>query len=161
MFYTSRTSLNLYILYNAWVQSLSGVQHFCDPMDCGLPGFSVHRISQARILEWVATSFSRESSWLRDPTHVSCISRWILYHWATREAQVGSLPKQLNSMWLISVTYIHKHPKGTKPTRLKRNKLAKTEFQYLLGVQHHKGIFQALEGHVHLSTNIQWGPLQF
>ena len=31
----------------------------CDPMDCGLPGSSVHRILQARILEWVAISFSR------------------------------------------------------------------------------------------------------
>ena len=44
-------------------------------------------IFQARILEWVVISFSWRSSWLRDWTHVSCISRWILYHWATREAQ--------------------------------------------------------------------------
>ena len=34
----------------------------CDPMDCGLPGSSVRDISQARILEWVAISFSRGSS---------------------------------------------------------------------------------------------------
>ena len=34
----------------------------CDPMDCGLPGVSVHGIPQARILEWVAISFSRGSS---------------------------------------------------------------------------------------------------
>ena len=34
----------------------------CDPMDCGLPGFSVHGIFQARVLEWVAISFSRGSS---------------------------------------------------------------------------------------------------
>ena len=34
----------------------------CDPMDCNLAGSSVYRISQARILEWVAISFSRESS---------------------------------------------------------------------------------------------------
>ena len=33
-----------------------------DPMDCGLPGFSVHGIFQARVLEWVAISFSRGSS---------------------------------------------------------------------------------------------------
>ena len=37
---------------------------FCDPMDCSPPGSSVHRISQARILEWVAISFSRWSSQL-------------------------------------------------------------------------------------------------
>ena len=34
----------------------------CDPMDCSPPGFSVHGILQARILEWVAISFSRGSS---------------------------------------------------------------------------------------------------
>jgi len=34
----------------------------CDPMDCSLPGFSVHRIFQARVPEWVAISFSRGSS---------------------------------------------------------------------------------------------------
>ena len=33
-----------------------------DPMDCSLPGSSVHGISQARILEWIAVSFSRGSS---------------------------------------------------------------------------------------------------
>ena len=49
---------------------------------------SVHGISQARILEWVAISFSRRSSLLRDRTCVSCIGRQVLYHWATREAQL-------------------------------------------------------------------------
>ena len=34
----------------------------CDSMDCSLPGFSVHVIIQARILEWVVTPFSRRSS---------------------------------------------------------------------------------------------------
>ena len=38
----------------------------CDPMNCSLPGFSVHGISQARVLEWIAISFSRESSQPRD-----------------------------------------------------------------------------------------------
>ena len=40
----------------------------CDPMDCNPPGSSVHEILQARILEWVVISFSRESSRLRDRT---------------------------------------------------------------------------------------------
>ena len=51
------------------------------------PGSSVHGILQARILEWIAISFSRGSSWGRDQTHISCIGKWILYHWATWEAQ--------------------------------------------------------------------------
>jgi hypothetical protein len=45
----------------------------CDSKDCGLPGSSVHRISQARILEWVAIHFSRRSSQTRGHTHVYCI----------------------------------------------------------------------------------------
>ena len=52
----------------------------CDPMDCSPPGSSVHGILQARILEWVAILFSRNSSQHRGRTHVFCTGRWILYH---------------------------------------------------------------------------------
>ena len=45
----------------------------CNPMDYSLPGFSVHGIFQARVLEWVAISFSRGSAWPRDWTLVSRI----------------------------------------------------------------------------------------
>ena len=45
----------------------------CDPMECYPPGFSVCGTLQARILEWVAIPFSRESSQPRDQTHVSCL----------------------------------------------------------------------------------------
>ena len=48
-----------------------------------LVGSTVHGIFQARMMEWVAISSSRESSWPRDQTHVSCIpcvGRQILYH---------------------------------------------------------------------------------
>ena len=44
----------------------------CDSMDCSPPGSSVHGISQARILEWVAISFSKGSSQPTDQTCVSC-----------------------------------------------------------------------------------------
>ena len=53
-----------------------------DTMDCSPPGSSVHRILQARILEWVDMLSSLGSSQLRDRTHVSC-----LLH-----LQTGSLP---------------------------------------------------------------------
>ena len=43
----------------------------CDPMDCSLPGLSVHGIFQGRVLEWVVISFSRGSSSPRDWTQVS------------------------------------------------------------------------------------------
>ena len=61
----------------------------CDPMDCSPPDSSVHAIFQPRILEWVAISSSRRSSWPRDQSHISsicCTGRWILYHRATWEA---------------------------------------------------------------------------
>ena len=47
---------------------------FVIPGTVSPPGSSVHGISQARILEWVAISFSEGSSWLRDQTRVSCIA---------------------------------------------------------------------------------------
>ena len=53
---------------------LSHVPLFCDPMACSLPSSSVHGISQARTLEWIAISVSRSSSWLRNRTCVSCIA---------------------------------------------------------------------------------------
>ena len=48
------------------VQSLSQVRLSCDATDCSPSGSSVHGISQARILKWVAISFSRGSSQSRD-----------------------------------------------------------------------------------------------
>ena len=57
----------------------------CNPMDCSLPGSSVHGIFQARVLEWIAISFSRGFSQLRDGNQVSCIVNRCFTIWATRE----------------------------------------------------------------------------
>ena len=46
----------------------------CNPMDCSPPGSSVHGILQARILDWVAILFSKESSWPRNETQISRIA---------------------------------------------------------------------------------------
>ena len=59
-------------------KSLQSRLTLCDPMDCSPPGSSVRGILQARLLEWVAMSFSRASFQLRDGTPIS--GRWILYH---------------------------------------------------------------------------------
>ena len=56
------------------------------PMDCSLPDSSIHGISQAGILEWVAIPLSQGSSSPRDRPQVSCIGKQILYHWDTWEA---------------------------------------------------------------------------
>ena len=78
-----------------------------DPMGCSLPDSSVHGILQARILEWVAISFSRGSSPPRDQTFVS----YIYLHW-----QADSLP-----LW----------PSGkpqNEPTNMKGQKIFKKFF---------------------------------
>ena len=58
----------------------------CDPMDYSPPGFSVHGILQARILDWVAIPFSRQSSQPKDWSQVSCIAGRFSTNWATSEA---------------------------------------------------------------------------
>ena len=61
----------------------------CNPMDCRPPDSSAYGVFQAGILEWVASFYSRGSSWLTDWTlvsYISCIGRRILYHFAPWEA---------------------------------------------------------------------------
>ena len=58
----------------------------CDPVDCSPPGSFVHRISQARILEWISMPSSRGSSWPRDQTFVACIAGRFFTTSATWEA---------------------------------------------------------------------------
>ena len=67
----------------------------CDPMDCSLSGSSIHGIFQARVLEWIAISFSRGYSPPRNRTLVSLIAGRCFTIWATREAQLLSLHKSL------------------------------------------------------------------
>ena len=75
-----------------WWLSHYIVSDSCDTMDCSLPDSSVHGIYQARLLEWIAIFFSRESSWLRHQTHVSCIAGGFcttepLNHWGSPTVQ--------------------------------------------------------------------------
>ena len=67
--------------------SHSVVSDSCCPMHCSPPGSSVRGILQARILEWVAISFSRRSSPPRDWSCVSCIAGRFFIVWADRKAQ--------------------------------------------------------------------------
>ena len=72
-----------------WSAVAQSCPTLCNPMDCSLPG-SIHEIFQARILEWVAISFSRGSSRPRDRTRVSCIAGRCFTVWATRETPMVS-----------------------------------------------------------------------
>ena len=70
-------------LISFMLSHFSHVRLFATPSDCSPPGSSIYGILQARILEWVAISFSKGSSQPRDRTHisfVSCIGRRVLYH---------------------------------------------------------------------------------
>ena len=64
----------------------------CDPMDCSLPGSSVHGILQARILKWVAIPFSRGSCPSRDWTWVSHNAGRFFTIWATKGSAKGKSP---------------------------------------------------------------------
>ena len=68
-----------------------------DPMDCSLPGSSIHGIFQARVLEWVAISFSRGSSQARDWTQVSHIEGRRFTLWPTRKAPGEALTTMSHS----------------------------------------------------------------
>ena len=67
-------SISVHLSFYLQVCACSVVSNSCDPIDCNLPGSSVHRILQARILEWVAISSSRGSSSPRDRTCMSSVS---------------------------------------------------------------------------------------
>ena len=69
-----------------WSKVAQSCPTLCNPVDCSLPGSSVHGILQARILEWVAISFSRGSSRPRGQTQVFSIAGRHFNLWATREA---------------------------------------------------------------------------
>ena len=85
--------------FAAVVESLQSCLAFCNSMDYSPPGSFARGISQARILEWVAISFSRASSWPRDRTHVSCTGWRGLYHWATREAPLPEFALLYYHIW--------------------------------------------------------------
>ena len=77
------------------------VQFFCGPMGCSPPGSSVHGISQARILEWVAIAFSRGSSQPGDGTRIYASH---LLHW-----QADSLPPSPREALGNTHTHTHTH----------------------------------------------------
>ena len=82
IFICSKLMVILYVTWMCCVLVTQSCLTLCDPMYCSPPGSSVPGILQARIQEWVAISFSRGSSQLRDSTcisYISCIGRRLLY----------------------------------------------------------------------------------
>ena len=90
---------------HARTKSLQSCLTLCHSMDCSPPGSSVNGILQARILEWVAISSSRGSSWTMDWSHTacdSCISDGIF----TAEPQYSSGPRKLFELMNINFLLI-------------------------------------------------------
>ena len=101
------SSFSLSVVTKDWYLIHDNIYHLCvcvcvctqtlfNLKDYSPPGSSAHGISQEKILEWVVISSSRGTSWSRDQTHVSCIGRPILYHWAIIEAFIISDTNQLD-----------------------------------------------------------------
>ena len=92
-----------------WVSEVAqSCPTLCDPMNCSLPGSSLHGILQARVLEWVAISFSRGSSRPRDRIPVSCIPGRRFNLWATTEAHlpfIYSPSPSTASTWQLPLTH--------------------------------------------------------
>ena len=89
-----------------------------DPMGYTPPGFSVHGISKARILEWIVIPFSRGSAQLSDWTQVSCIAGRVFTVWVTREVHIDfcffwnsfafSMIQNMMAIWsLVPLTFLN------------------------------------------------------
>ena len=89
-------------VYVEWMLVTQSCPTLCDPMDCSPLG-SVHGISQARILEWVAISFSRGPSQPRDRTQIFYIAGSFFTVWATREAHVEWMGSSKNNVCIDSI----------------------------------------------------------
>ena len=73
-----------------------------NPLDCSPLGPSVCGISQASILEWVAISFSRGSSWPGGQTQVFCIGGWIPYHGAPGKPMSNTYWVANTGLWQLT-----------------------------------------------------------
>ena len=80
-------------------------QTLCNPMDYTLPGFSVHGILQARMLEWVTIPFSRGSSNPGTEPSLPCCKQ-ILYH-LNHEGSPRKTEPYGNYIWTITLTRLH------------------------------------------------------
>ena len=101
--------------------SLNHVRLFCDPIDCSPPGSSVRGISQARILEWVAISFSRGSSRPRgsNSSHL---------HWQGDSFQLNHQRSQGSESSLL--LQLEKTPIPSQDQQPLRNLLLSTSFTH-------------------------------
>ena len=88
-----------HLILSKWSEVAQLCPTLCDPVNCSPPGSSILGILQARILEWVAISFSRGTSRPRDRTQVSRIAGRRFNLWATRDRQGIHFQKRVIMSW--------------------------------------------------------------
>ena len=99
LFFTKTTFMNVSAMLYVLLEQL-----FATPTDSSLPGSTAHGILQARILEWVAISFSRGQTWAS-----RTVGRFFII-WATREAMLCTEIKQLpfpSLFWQLTPTHLN------------------------------------------------------
>jgi len=84
-----------------WVLVTQSCLTLCDPVDCILPGFSVHGVLQARILEWIVIPFSKGSSLPRDQTWEHC--RQFLYHLSHQGSHFVKYGSQIIMLYTLNL----------------------------------------------------------
>ena len=95
-------SQDLSIYHRTWSMCACSVtKSNCDSTDCSSPGYTVHGISQARILEWVTVSFSRGCFWPRAQTH----NLLHLLHWWADSLPLSYLESSYVIKYLISYCF--------------------------------------------------------
>ena len=107
-----------------WSEVAQSCPTLCDPMDCSLPGSSVHEVFQSRILQWVAISFSRGSSRPRDRTRVSHIIGRRFTVWATLKHSLKLFLQEANPHQMKTADCEHIDPGAVETRRLMRSKIS-------------------------------------
>ena len=140
----------------AGVLACSVMPNFCDPMDSSLPGSSVHRSLQARVLEWLTISPFMGSSQSRNQTHISCVScigRWILYHWRFYYAMAVLLDLVLIASHSVSEESQHLYRSHHCPQHTPFHKVSLYETSplkpYASGIWHFPGHGQGEQNEIH------------
>ena len=101
----SKSAFQIYLIFNTfcevkWSEVAQSCPTLCDPMDCRPPGSSTHGIFQARVLEWVAISFSRGSYRPRDQTQISHIAGRHFTVWTISESHTFYNAQYIKIHWL-------------------------------------------------------------
>ena len=114
VFKVSKDKLILLLAAAAAAKSLQSCPPLCDPTDSSPPGSSVPGILQARILEWVAISFSRGSFQPRNRTLVSCIAGRFFTNWAMRKALYNDAWSPMQMVAEPILIYSFNNPRALK-----------------------------------------------